>query len=384
MDSIMSAREKNPLLSIAIPTKNRYKTLCGTLNAMLSEFDDSVEFIICDNSDDNSSFISIDGINIINDKRVKYLYEERKLSIVDNTEIALSHCNGVFVTFIGDDDLVSPVIVEYLKSIIDSEIDAVSYPGAYYWWPDVLFSKKSYYNQPGAFWFPQVTDTITTVESKIALTNLLDGGGVSIGTLPKLYHGVIRSSVLQELKLRAGKYVLGASPDMALAVGLALLGVSTHIISTPLTVYGASKNSGGGWTAENKHHGNIQDQQHIPQFTKDHWSKFLPPVWSEQTIYPQTIFEVYMAFQKECRLNLDAFYASMFVNEKHLRSISNPYVIKYYKNNKRNIIPFSSHLLKKFLGRLKRYLETALKKRKFEVYHSFTLKDVLSFLKNRH
>ena len=99
MDSIMSAREKNPLLSIAIPTKNRYKTLCGTLNAMLSEFDDSVEFIICDNSDDNSSFISIDGINIINDKRVKYLYEERKLSIVDNTEIALSHCNGVFVTF---------------------------------------------------------------------------------------------------------------------------------------------------------------------------------------------------------------------------------------------------------------------------------------------
>lgn len=380
----MTSKKERPLLSIAIPTKNRYKTLVATLNCMLKSLDDSVEFVIADNSDDNAEFRDDLGSGLISDSRVQYFYDSKQISIVENTEKALSMCTGEFVCFIGDDDFVSPKICHYLRSVVDKNIDAISYPGAYYWWSDVHFLRKSYYDQPGAFWYPSGVFEPITISADDSVRSLLRSGGVSIGTLPRLYHGVVRRSTLEYLKKITGKYVHGASPDMALAVGIALMGVNTHFICTPLTIYGASKNSGGGWTAENKHHGNIKDQTHIPQFTKDNWSKFLPEVWSEQTIYPQTIIEVFASLGKKCCINLNEFYASMFVNEQHLRTILLPFIFSYYKTKKSDLPAFFLCILKKKCGRIKRVLETFFKLRKFHVYHGLKVDEVVELLDHIH
>ncbi|HCQ2529283.1 TPA: glycosyltransferase, partial [Escherichia coli] len=100
----MNIDSKKTLLSIAIPTKNRHKTLLITLDNMLRRMDDSVEFVICDNSDEELP----SSLPLFLDKRIKYFYSSKTMSIVDNTENALSHCTGEFVCFIGDDDFVSP------------------------------------------------------------------------------------------------------------------------------------------------------------------------------------------------------------------------------------------------------------------------------------
>ncbi|RJX72378.1 glycosyltransferase [Vibrio sinensis] len=356
-----------PKLSVIIPTKNRYSTLTQVLDVMLDAFPYEVEFVVQDNTPDNGCFSSY--LLAKNDKRIKYFHQKDSISIVDNTEMAISNACGDYMCFIGDDDLVLPEIMSVIEQIDDKNVDVVIYPGAYYWWKNVKFEREDHYNQPGALWIPTNRGEKNLYPAHTKLDSLLSNGCTSIGELPRLYHGLVRSSALKKIKKLTGNYVLGASPDMALAASLALTDANVMYQATPLTIYGASKNSGGGYTAENKHFGKIQDQEHIPEATKNNWSKYLPEIWSEHTVYPQTVIEVYERFKQPCPLNFTTFYASMYANEPHLRSITKPYIGSYLKNHKLEIIVFIQSLLIKSLGRIKRKALSRLKAKSFIVKH---------------
>jgi glycosyltransferase involved in cell wall biosynthesis len=350
----MKLKLNHPLLSVVIPTKNRYETLFPIVKAILGNIiDDRIELIIQDNSDDpvQAKIFFAEYCDL----RIKYDHIDGNLSIVDNTEIGLSRANGEYITFIGDDDLISPNIIDYVENFFKDGVLAVIYPPAYYWWNDVKFFKPNYYNQPGAFWYPKsVNDEIKRIDSKKEYIKVLEQGGAGIFDLPRIYHGIVHKSILTRIKEIDGRYVYGASPDMALAFSTALVIQSYIKINTPLTIYGASKNSGGGYTASKTHFGKISEQKHLPKKTKDGWSKELPPIWSEHTIYPQTITEVIGIFKSTKKINFTAFYASMMINEPHLRQIVLPYVFNYFKKNPKEIIKFIKTLIKKFLGRLYR------------------------------
>lgn len=375
----MHGKLNTPKLSILIPTKNRYQTLMSILNLMLNKFEDDVEFIIQDNSDNNEQFtVYLDDLN---DKRIKYFYTKQPISIVDNTELAINHCTGAFLCFIGDDDIVSPCIMDVIDNVINQPIDAVTYPSSYYWWKNVNFAKEDYYNNPGAFWMPtNKGEEARRYSSEQELDVLINAGALSIGCLPRLYHGLIRLKTLEKIKNKTGKFVLGASPDIALATSLAFVDAKVLYIPSPLTVYGASKNSGGGWTAENKHFGKISEQSHIPDYTKNNWSPLLPDIWSEHTIYPQTVLEVYGKFNVDCNLNYTVFYASMFVNEPQLRGILLPYITKFLLENKKRTLYFFKYLLLKSIGRFKRILFSWAKLKDFNVTTNIELEDINSIL----
>ena len=160
--------------------------------------------------------------------------------------------------------------------------------------------------------------------------------------------------------MRSGRYVNGASPDMALAIAVAFE-LSSHVkVNIPLTVYGASKNSGGGWTAAQNHFGKITDQPHLPQYTKDLWSERLPPIWSEHTIYPQTAIEVMRFMGQPDTLDYGAFYASMLVNEPHLRRYVLPFTGRFLAENPQRAMHFVATVVKKFIGRLHRAIRSRI------------------------
>jgi hypothetical protein len=186
--------------------------------------------------------------------------------------------------------------------------------------------------------------------------------------LPRVYHGIIHRSVLDKIKAKSGRFVNGASPDLALAIAVSLV-IDSHVkVNTPLTFYGGSKNSGAGWTASNTHFGKISEQSHIPQWTKDHWSENLPPIWSEHTIYPQTAMEVINSFGEKKSLNYLAFYASMMVNEPHLRGYVLPFAYRFIRRHPRQIFVFLAITVKKLVGRLKRALRSKFFGLPFELY----------------
>jgi glycosyltransferase involved in cell wall biosynthesis len=348
----------SPLLSIVIPTKNRYETLLPTINALLDNIiGDAYEIIVQDNSDDASPWIAYSAQR--SDARLRYAHASGAISIVENTEAALSRAQGLYVTFIGDDDLVAPNILEFVSDFRDRGVDAVIYPPAYYWWPSVSFANPTRFHQPGAFWYPPVTNTSEQqFNTRSEVQRVVAQGAVSLFDLPRVYHGVVRRQVLEAIKARSGHYVNGASPDMALALATAFE-LQTHLkVNTPLTVYGASKNSGGGWTASRTHFGKIADQPHLPQYTKDFWSPRLPPIWSEHTIYPQTALEVMGFLGKPDTLNYGAFYASMLVNEPHLRHHVLPFTGRFLLQHPERVLPVAVIIVKKLLGRMRRKIRS--------------------------
>lgn len=356
-----------PLLSIVIPTRNRYETLLSTVKAMVDSIPDPrLEIVIEDNSDDPSPAYRFFGE--FHDSRIRYAHCSESRSIVENTEFALDRASGEYVTFIGDDDFVLPDIVEHVQFFARRGIEAVSYPPAYYWWDTIHFQIPSHYHQPCAFWYPsKASSDHFLIDTTRELELVMAQGAVGLFKLPRVYHGIVSRTVLAKIKAETGRFVNGASPDMALAVGVAHVIDSHTWFGRPLTVYGASKNSGGGWTASQTHFGKIADQAHLPQWTKDNWSENLPPVWSEHTIYPQTAIEVLLAFQKSNNLNFSRFFASMLVNEPHLRTDTLPFVWRFLYNHPSRMPEFLLAFAKKSLGRLRRHFRLKVSGLPFEL-----------------
>jgi hypothetical protein len=351
------ATVSRPLVSVVIPTKDRYDTLLPTLSAMLSHIRDAaLEVIVHDNSAENSRVLRF--LESLDDPRVVYTHLPAPVSIIENTEPALALARGDYVTFIGDDDLVVPDIVEVARSLKEAGIEAAIYKPAYWWWPSVVFSTPSRFHAPGAFWYPPtINGAARLLESRAELDRVLAEGAPAIFELPRLYHGLVARSALGRLRDRTGRLVNGASPDMALATGLACILDRHLLLDYPLTIYGASRDSGGGWTAARKHYGRIADQKHLPRSTIEHWNPRLPPVWSEHTIYPQTVGEVLAAMDMPDGLDYTAFYASMLVNEPHLRSLLWPLALRHLRAHPGEFGKFVGILSRKAAGRGKRFLQ---------------------------
>jgi glycosyltransferase involved in cell wall biosynthesis len=372
------------LLSIVIPTKNRYETLFPTLAAILSNIKDPrLEVVIQDNSDDPTTAQAY--LKAHPDPRIRYAHLAGAVSIVENTEAALALANGEYLTFIGDDDFVSPYILEFVQSFSERSIEAVMYPPAYYWWKSVNFAVLSRFHQPGAFWYPLKTSRDERIISAAQeLARVVEQGAVSLFDLPRLYHGIVHRSVLSKIKAKTGRIVNGASPDMALAVAISVV-IDTYLkVDKPLTVFGSSRNSGGGWTASKTHFGRISDQPHLPQWTKDKWNENLPSIWCEHTIYAQSASEVLTAFGKTNSLNYLAFYASMMVNDPQLRGYVSPFVAGFLRRHPQKVFRFFAIAIKKLLGRFKRAFQTYVSGLPFDL-HFFDSPDAcMKHIRNAH
>lgn len=114
----------SPLLSIVIPTKDRYECLIPVINTILKHVISSdFELVIHDNSISNDSVLPFFNNHV--DSRLKYFYVKDYLSMVDNTLLAINQSKGKYATFIGDDDLVSPFICEITKLLDKKNIDCL-------------------------------------------------------------------------------------------------------------------------------------------------------------------------------------------------------------------------------------------------------------------
>lgn len=371
-----------PLLSILIPTKNRYETLLPVVTEIAARISDPrLQIVICDNSLPRQS--SIDAL-LISDPRIEYIYSKEDISIVENTERGIDICQGEYICFIGDDDLVSPHIMEVVDWLKDSGQDCLIYPPARYWWSTVSFAKETRYSHPGAFWLPKAHDgTVRQLDAAAELDRVLARGGVAYMDLPRLYHGIASQRAIYRMMERFGRAVPGSSPDMALCVALALTNEHYLSIDYPVTVFGASRNSGGGWTAAKKHHGQIADQKHLPGNILDNWNGNLPKIWTEQIIYPQTIYEVMSQGNYKIDISYPTTYASIIAYEPHIIPDLLPVIARYITNHPLHIPRITVQTALKIAGRMR----IALSNRTgigmpFDLYGFSTIAGVMSFMQD--
>ena len=124
-------------LSVVVPTKNRHYYLKYLINYFKLINSDKIELIIYDNSESvfREGFISF--LNIVNDKRINYYENDNEMSQTENCDMAVSKAKGEYITLLGDDDIFSKHILEYINEWRLNKVDVVLPIKGVYFWPDI-------------------------------------------------------------------------------------------------------------------------------------------------------------------------------------------------------------------------------------------------------
>lgn len=327
----------SPILSIVIPTKNRYDYLKYLVNVLVQNCNSNFEIVIHDNSDDNNLFLLY--INKINDNRIKYKHVNHWVSVVENCNLAVEMATGEYVCMIGDDDGIlidnSLKVVNYLK---ENSIDAALVNPLVYTWPDsghavwkdsfsgkVLLQNYSY-----SYSYLSISEQLNEVVRK--------GASFGLGKLPRVYHGFVSKEVLDKLWNDVGTYFPGPSPDMANAVGVCKF-INRYVYADfPTVISGCSGKSTAGQGGLKKHHGSIDEQTHLPKDTGKNWNVLIPKFWSGPTIYSESAYQTLTKTNQSIiqKFNYNYLYACCLVYEHNYKNM----IISTVKFNNKGKVEF--------------------------------------------
>ena len=311
----------NYILSIIIPTKNRYITLFPLVDAIVEFNSNDIEIVIQDNSDNNQ--IALDYIASKNNTHIKYYYSDKQLSQGENSDMAVHNSTGEYVCFIGDDDGVMPYIADVVKWMKENKFEILKSVKPQYFWPNQkinIFSKE----ESGVLFEKNYNYEIKEVDNKKALNYLLSRGGILIKELPCLYQGIVKRTLLDEIYKKTSLYFPGPSPDMANAVALSLISNRYTYVGFPVIIDGISKGSAGGKGIMRQHVAKIDDVAQLPKYTSQEWDGRIPKYWTTQTIFAQSVLDSLKRMGSASlieKLNFPYLYASLYLFHFRIRKI---------------------------------------------------------------
>lgn len=285
----------NILLSIVVPTKNRYEYLFQLMDLLATFDSDEFEMVIQDNSDDNSEFLN--KIQLEKYPFVEYFYQKEPLSQSGNSDQSILNSKGEYVCFIGDDDGVTRSIVDVVKWMKKENYSILKSAITVFKWPSFLSEK--HYDVSGSVLFNKYTKTYRDINCKQALKGLLQSGIDTLGNMPKVYNGIVKRNILDLIYNKCGTFFPGPSPDMANAVALSLVEEKYVYVDYPIIIGGHSVNLGANAGRYKRGLGPLEDQKFIDQKYKDGWSARIPKVWASQTVWPESALTALKAFSAD-------------------------------------------------------------------------------------
>ena len=231
----MTFKKKN-FFTIIIPTRERSNTLMYTIKNVLSQDYDQFQVLVSDNlSGDDTR----EKVCSINDSRLKYVNTNRRLSMSENWEFALSHVDIGWISVLGDDDAILPGTLDKVNNIINkTSTSAIRSNSCSYRWPgfnDSIYGSLSIRLKKG----------YETRDSGQMLQKVLDGK-IHYNELPMLYNGgFISSDLVKQAKSVTKKFFMSMTPDVYSAIVFSLLTKSYIYSHEPLAINGASLHSNG-------------------------------------------------------------------------------------------------------------------------------------------
>ena len=295
---VLNKEAKMYKLSIIIPTKNRQFYCKSAIEQFRALNLRNTQLIVQDNSDDDELRTFIADLN---DTRIKYNYHPGVLSFVDNFSEAIALADGEYLCMIGDDDGVLP----YIEKVVDNmsstyNCDAII-PGlnAVYCWPsqEPIFKNA----ETGYLCLSYIKDKVTKINPLNGLHKLIKRGGMDYQEcgIPRLYHGIVRKSILDNIKNITGKYFGGLTPDIYIAVALSLTCQNVYKVKFPVTVSGICPRSGSSDSATGRHTGKLEDAPHFNGHKEYIWDLKAPKIYSVETIWGETLLQALNDFKAE-------------------------------------------------------------------------------------
>ena len=224
------------LISVVVPTKNRYKYLKHLIRLIDSFQLSELEFVIQDNSDDNTEIREY--LKAYDNPSIKYYHTSDTLTMSQNGEQAILHASGEYVCYIGDDDGVCRNIVDCVKWMKANNVDVAYNKNVWFMWGRAakLHERKKDY-----------TFYDTHEELKQLAKRGCDMTGANI---PLLYHGIVKRTILDEMIDKYGTLFPCVPPDIAGSICLATVTKRSCELRNPVIINGISKMSGGGYSTK--------------------------------------------------------------------------------------------------------------------------------------
>lgn len=295
-----------PLLSVVIPTKNRYVYLKDCIQTLSNIDLTNIEVIIQDNTMDNKEILP--HIPDQTSSNIRYFHTTDDIGMSENASRAIENSTGKYLLFIGDDDTICSNIIMLVKIMENQCLESCVFTLAKYYWVDNKYSDQGLPNLQ----YAHTTGEIHIIDAKDELKKVLGGSFYGLGNMPKIYHGIVSRKAMEKVKLMSGSYFPGPSPDMANAVALSLVVQKHAIIDLIVIISGYGGNSGG-----NRYRGiRIDESGKIPWLPKDialRWSNKLPRTYTNQIIWVQSAIEALKSMGKyeeyEPAINFEKVYA---------------------------------------------------------------------------
>lgn len=320
--------KRSKLLSIVIPTQNRYEYLKKLLVLIDSFGFEEVEVVVQDNTMDNTPFV--DYINEKNYEFVRYFHTKDPIPIYKNSDDAIINSTGEYVCFIGDDDGVLPSIIDVIHYMKDNNIESLISSPVTYNWPD--FTDNSIYQLSAAVQYKKGSGRYVRINPINEIHNTVKAGLRDLCRLPKVYQGIVKRELLDKIYEKTGSFFPGGSPDMANAIAVALLTPNMVYYDAPLIISGQCKTVGGGERLRNRNDlPLITDVPFLPKSISDTWDDRMPRYWCADTIWPQSAISAYKAMGVELpEINFNQILATFIFDHPSYYKECKSYISNYY------------------------------------------------------
>lgn len=363
--------KKEYLLSIVVPTKNRYKYLKYLIQLIKGFQSDDIELVIQDNTEDNKEILEyIEKENFVH---LRYFHSTDHLSVSQNSDLAILNSTGKYVCFIGDDDGVTKYIVDCCKWMEDSGIECVTPTGFVYRWPDVVSSDFL----KGTLMYSKPQKQMEILSTSVILNDLMKQGMINRGRLPLLYHGIVKRATLNKIWDTCGSYFPGASPDIANGVALCLVMDKFASSTFPYAYSGASQHLGGG-AAKLKHQAttDFKSLPFLPKNIEQIWNPKIPKVWAECTIWCESSTEAMYKMKREDLVGA-VNYEALYVHFVSMFPFYRSYAYKLTANKTMLFIRSTKKLLIVYRNKIKNRIRRLISKKSDTSEISCNLSNIL-------
>lgn len=274
------------LLSIVVPTKDRYFYLKHLIELIKSFNSDDIELIIQDNTAENTDILNF--LSTLNYPHLKYFHTKEQISVSENSTKAILNSSGEYICFIGDDDGVTRHIVDCVKWMKNNAVDIVRSGHVIYKWPSFPNGRLKLSSTIASDCF---SGDYQTTETETTLIKMLRTGITGLHSMPKVYNGIVKRSLLNEIYDKTGTFFPGSSPDMGNAVALCFVADKYTYFDFPIIIGGICGSGGGNIMKEKRGYKELSEAPFLPKGIEDRWYSGLPKVWTNETIWPQSAIE---------------------------------------------------------------------------------------------
>lgn len=114
---------KNPLVTIGIPTLNRSDMLVRAVKSALDQSHKNLEVVVCDNASEPSAQRVLEPF--LGDPRLRYCYFEERLGLDQNWNRCLHLAKGDFWLCLSDDDWIEPNAISEMVAASEPDVGIV-------------------------------------------------------------------------------------------------------------------------------------------------------------------------------------------------------------------------------------------------------------------